>query len=276
MPYKNRNEDKSLRELLDSLGQYKKYESFSSTPNHPQGGVYNDIMDAAAKTASGLIYDAVATTARLDSADRRKHKYAQDVFAAFCLHHCIVALSNPLKYRYVDSDIALMVAERTYTSVINFLKKRLDEGKTITSVRRCLISWARKKSLAFIPKTPVDGETVPLEVENEDAQIQMRTEVVEYIMQKASENMDKEDLIADLDDLLDECRSLKILTREDIDIICYSFGFGDGYEPLNTLGIAKKIGHDSRYVKKHLEEALKRLRQFIMQEDNYERLRRLI
>ena len=135
----------TLKELMKRLGGYRQYKSFSSTVNHPQGHFYDDIMAPAAKTASGLIRDAVAATSSLGIAERRKHKYAQEVYAAFCMQYCIVALSDPSKYCNVDDAIALEVTVKIYQNTLAYLKRRIDNGEPIANLRRCLINWARKK-----------------------------------------------------------------------------------------------------------------------------------
>ncbi len=284
-------EVEELKELLERLATYKQYESFSSTPNHPNGHVhYDDLMAASAKTASGLLYDAVATTARLSLEERRKHKYAQEVLAAFCLHYCVVALSNPVRYCYVGADIAIEVSEKVFRCIMGFIKRKIDEGVHIVNLRKYLIDMACKKSRnAFRKKYAKDPETglwsakidsVPLEDKDEENEEYIKTTVVNHILQKAKEQMDKEDVIADLGTAIDECYGRKILTKEEVIIICHSYGLGEGYERLTQREIAKKLGRkeneDASFVSRHLTKALTKLGHFIMQEKDYRHLARAI
>ena len=290
MGYRSYYEIGELIELLKNIANYKKYESFSNTPNHPNGHVkYDDLMARSAKTASGLLYDAVATTARLSLEERRKHKYAQEVFAAFCLHYCVVALSNPVRYCFVGTDIAMEVSEKVFRYIMGFLKRKIDAGVPIVNLRRLLIHLAHKKSFDSLIKAylkdPESGkwspkiDLAPIEEMDDEKREYVVSTVVKHIMQKAREQMRKEDLIADLGAAIDECYGKKILTREDVIIICHSFGLGEGYEHLTQSEIAKKLGRsetDSCYVSRHLKSALEKLRIFILQTEDYKHLARAV
>ena len=287
MSQRSYNDKQELHNLLEDLKRYRKYESFTRTPGHPDGhAVYDDIFE---KTASGLIYDAVAKTSQLNMAERAKHKYAQEVFAAFCMHYCVLALSDPSKYCNVGKDIVMEVSEMIIRKLMKYLMGRLQKGEPITFLRKSVISWARQVNIEIFKRDhrkdqetgiwhPKLGERHSLEadVEYEDgSRDETNRLVVEFIMQKAEEQMRKEKLIADMGDLLEECRREHMLSAEEVEIICYSFGLGDGYETLNQNEIAKELGRNASYVSRHLSSALERMAEVINTNDSFSHLRRL-
>ena len=240
-------------------------------------------MAESAKTASGLLYDAVATTARLSVDERKKHKEAQEVLAAFCLHYCVIALSNPSRYCHVGGDITIIVARRIIRYIMAFIKRKIDAGEPIVKLRSCLIGLARKKHIDIFKqlyeKDTETGKWVPKDksislMETEEKQNEIIASVVEKVLQKAREQAEKERFIADVGALIDECRGRRILTKDEVLIICHSFGLGEGYELLTQREIAEKIKRDASTVSRQLNKALQKLKDFIMQEPDYRHLAR--
>ncbi len=261
----------SFSKMLNQLKHYKKYESFSAFARHGRGYKY-DLMD---KTASGLLYDAIATTSRLTTEERKHHEYAQNVLAAFVMHHCVLAF-NYRKYFYVDEDLASRVINDTYKAVYKMLKQDFEAGKRFDNVRKRLRGLARKIAGRKFSKQIEAGEyilemdengkrslqprNVSIDEENEDGNVVLSGKVIDYIIESAEEQMRKEKKLADLADAIMECRAKKILSDEEILILCHTYGLGEGYEIMKNGDIAELLGHDDSYVTRHRKEAIEKLR----------------
>ena len=89
--------------------------------------------------------------------------------------------------------------------------------------------------------------------------------ITNEIFHNADEDMRKEEMLVMLDEVLDECRARKILSEEDLQIICHTYGYGEGYELLKNQEIAQKLNRSDGYVTKHREAALKKLYAFLLE-----------
>ena len=212
--------------------------------------------------ASGLLRDAAATTTRLlregkfDEVDQ--HRYAQSYLASLAMFYCYKRsrncdnLSNAYSNLLITVRQALQHNEFENLNLGELLRKSYN--KTIGKQ-----NYDRKKdAMRYTPQI----------VKNKDGK---ECDIIEDILKGAGRYMNCQRLHSLLNELL--CDAVDAyadnkktgISEIEADIICYTYGFGQGYEKTPNEDIAAKLGGDwtPSNTTQRREKALKRLMEYI-------------
>ena len=237
------------RYLISQLNRFKRYRSFTTFDDDGQRSEY--ILNMP-DTATGLLRDVVATTRRLSAEQKREKKFALEAFAAYCMH----ILATKCAKMPLDDIMA-----KVYFEALEWLKKYFDKPGRV-SFHAFLINRAKCRYRDILRK---GGITVPLEAEQgrEGDDSGLDPEVVKKILEEAARAMVTETRIGAVNYAIELCRRKGELSQEDVDILCYKYGLGDGYEPLKQCEIAKKLGKSNAYITRSLDRTYDILASYI-------------
>ena len=249
------------RYLISQLNRFKRYRSFTTFDDDGQRREY--ILNMP-ETATGLLRDVVATTTRLTAEQKREKKFALEAFAAYCMH----ILATKCAKMPLD-DVMFQV----YEEALKWLKKHFNDPNRV-SFHAFLINRAKWRYRDILRKgritiTEIDEATgekkkvkvsreVSLEIAGNDGEDSKtdavpNPEVIDDILTTGADALVTETRIAAVNYAIELCRRKGELSQEDVDILCYKFGLGDGYEPLKQCEIAKKLGKSNAYITRSLD-----------------------
>lgn len=261
--------DVSREYLKKQLARFKEYTSFTTLDDDGQRRRYNLYTS---RTATGLLRDVIATTRRLNAAEKRAKAFTEEAFAAYCMHICATKCAKWVRLDDVMSDV--------YKEIREWLKENLEKGG-MTSFHSFLATRATWRYRDILRKgritiTETDEETgkkkttrasrnVSLENGedgggNGDADPKLNLEVLEEILAQGAEAMVLESDRADVNRAIEVCLERRELTEEQVVILCHAYGLGDSYALLSQTEIAKKLHRSDAHVSRQLAKAIEVLR----------------
>lgn len=257
---------KRVQAYLKSFGDYKSF-----TRNE----IY-DLMGNA--TASGLLCDIAATTARLTPDQRKKKEVSENVFAAYIGYHCAYSIycqQKKWKNENGIDEVATYVWENVHKEMLKRVKqyfntKEKDDklkyfrGQTGKRAKRRFSDFMNKQIAEnsieiYDPEAGKElrEKFIPLEIQiKETGDELINPEVADYIAEEAAKLYKRDEYRAALIYVLETCQAEELISSDDYDLISLYLGIGDGYDdPMPIADIAEEIGKSYSYVYTHLHDA---------------------
>ena len=217
------------------------------------------------QTASGLLKDAAAKTAQLSADKAKQHLYAQNVFAAFCMHFCVTTIRA--RFRDIDLTRAGDVVSTVYKRILARIRRDLEEKGESRYVRNLIRRSSYNAMLDLFDREDRDPNIDDWRSKDSKDTNEMLDDipanVLDEMFSEAAEAMGKERRLNILVRALAQAGKKGVLSKDELFAICSYFGVGDGYKKLKNKEIAKKLGCSDSRVTKLRENGLENLRQYI-------------
>ena len=220
---------------------------------------YTDLLG---RTASGLLRDAAAKTAELPSDLKKKHKDAQEVFAAFCMYFCLEKIRR--SFKETDPSLAGDTVTPVYLKILKRIRRDLEEKGECSYVRNLVRISADHAMLdilrtekRYVSLADLAGDTA------EDEYEKLPPDILADLIDGTNKAIRESERAAAMQRAIAAAAKKKILTRNELLVVCHSFGYGNGFKKLKNLEIAKKLGRSDGTVSKIRKTALRKLRDFL-------------
>ena len=233
------NSQLSLEAAMDELRKFNKdYKSFSTDKKY--------LIDTTAR-ASGLLRDAAATTTRLRRDGKfeevKQHEYAKEYLAALVMFYC-----------YQKGSCYESTNSKVYSRILETIKEASDSEKYEKLSLRELL----KKGFNSVASDQMT-------VEEDGNEYNIKTDIFRggyYYM-----NLDS--LHNLLDTMVDLAFDENFIDEDEAQIICYTYGLGQGFEDTDEQDIAAKLGKNWTLdeTKKRRKKAFGKVERFIKQSD---------
>ena len=206
--------------------------------------------------ASGLLRDAAATTTRLlregkfDEVDQ--HRYAQSYLAALAMFYCYKRSS---KKGDIFSDVYSNILETVKQALKDNEFEKLNLGELLRKKYNRIINkqnYVNRKAaekFASLTATDEDGKEY---------------DVVADVLQGVGYGINWHRFQNLINTLIFSAVDEKIIDEDEAQIICYSFGLGEGFDKTANKDIAEKMGIDCTpsNITQRRKKALRQLEEF--------------
>ena len=262
-----------LKPMLREIQRFgDRYQSFSTNK------AYTNLLE---KTASGLIRDVAADTQQLNAEEIRQHRYSKEVFAAFVMFFCAKKVQQAAARRKTDAALAGDVVYTVYGRILNRIKRDLEsegECRYVRNLIKCSAGHAlsdllRKEEIRGISGIPDEKKPTVISGFNENAKNKDDEKIPDKFERIAAvggfvelECFQKSTYVQRA---LIEALKSEILSRRELDSLCYHFGIGDGYRKkdgsrYSNNEVAEKFGVSASRVTTIRSDAIKHFRKFIL------------
>ena len=259
----------TIWDLQKELKKIGKYKSLTTLDENGDKKVYDLIHD---EKVTGLLRDVrtlATTTVKLSPEERRKKPFAMDAFAAYVMYYCAKKVSFWSK----DPDKVLEVMNKPaggkslYEKMLDWVKNDFKTGnlknfKTMVTTaadrrQKDIYDWERAR------KRNPEGGYVPMTIEREDGTEEEFSDFAIECIGKAAAAVRSLESKEIIETALGDCSRKKLLTDEELEIFCCSYGLGDGFEEMKKQDIAAKLGKSNSYISGQLKKTFKILREYI-------------
>ena len=246
-----------------------KYKSFTTNKT------YQNLLG---QTATGLIKDAAARTEKLTSEEIKKHLYAQELFAAFVMYFCVDKIRKQPKT--FDKTLAGDTVSSVYQRILTRVRKDLETTGESLYVRNLIKNSADHEMKSLLGKDALGGirqipkEDKPIvksgfkEIEKPDKNGKIPDKFSKIVATGAWGDLLRYYKYKALEKALVAAVRSKEISQKELDVLCYSFGLGDGYckEDGNRYSnneIAGIFNISASAISQSRKKALKKLFNFI-------------
>ena len=261
---------KNLQKELKKIGEYK---SLTTLDENGDKKVYDLIHD---EKVTGLLRDVrtlATTTVKLSPEERRKKPFAMEAFAAYVMYYCAQKIArwskDPDKVLEVMNEPRENGGKSLYEKMLDWVKNDFKTGnlkifKTMvkTAADQRQIDLYRMKCAA--KRKPKDG-FAPVTIEREDGTEEESSDFAIVCIKEAADAVRSLESKEIIETALGDCSRKKLLTDEQLEILCCSYGLGDGFEKMKKQDIAAKLGKSNSYISGQLKKTFKILREYIIE-----------
>ena len=237
--------------MINEISRFKdRYHSFTTDKT------YTDLLG---KTASGLLKDAAAKTAELSLEQRKQHEYSLNVFSAFCMYFCLTKIRA-----HYGENIAHSCDEDVVTPLYGRILDRIRtdlETKGESLFVRKLIKRSGVNAVKDIFEK--NKKYVPVGPGSEDDFAPVSKSILNILIDGAAAAMYDSERLAALERAIVQAKKQKVLTKDEVSIICHHSGFGNGFKKLSNHEIAQKLGCSDAQATKLRQAACRRLYHFL-------------
>jgi hypothetical protein len=261
----------TIWDLQNELKKIGKYKALTTLDENGDKKVYNLIGD---KEVTGLLRDVrtlATTTVKLSPEERRKKPFAMEAFAAYVMYYC----AKKISYWSNDPDKVLEVMNKPagekslYVKMLDWVKNDFKTGN-LQEFRAIVTTAAdrRQKDLYDMEraaKRKPEGGYASMTIEREDGTVEDSPDLAIKCIKEAAaavRSLERKEII---ETALEDCSRKKLLTDEQLEIICCSYGLGDGFEEMKKQDIAAKLGKSNSYISVQLKKSFEILRKYIIE-----------
>lgn len=251
----NENEDldgyDSFQIMISQISHFKdRYHSFTT------GKTY---MNLLGQTASGLLKDAAAKTAELSLEQRKQHEYSLNVFAAFCMYFCLTKIRD-----HYGKNVAYSrggdVVNTVYRKVLKHIREDLETNGESRNVRNLIKRSAVNAMKDIFEK----GERyVGIGEGSDDDFGKLSEQLIDDLLAGMESVRHDFERMEALERAIYKASKQKVLTKDELRVICHFYGYGNGFEKLSNHEIAQKLGCSDGAATKLRKKALEKLYLFL-------------
>ena len=194
-----------------------------------------------------------------------------DAFAAYVMYYCAQKVSFWSK----DPDKVLEVMNKPaggkslYEKMLNWVKNDFETNK-LENFKTMVTTAAdqRRKDLYDMEcaaKRKPKGGYVPMTIEREDGTVEESPDLYIKCIEEAADAVRSLESKEIIETALGDCSRKKLLTDEELEIFCCSYGLGDGFEEMKKQDIAAKLDKSNSYISQQLKKTFKILRKYIIE-----------
>lgn len=241
----------SFKIMIGQISRFKdQYHSFTTDKT------YTDLLG---KTASGLLKDAAAETAKLTWEQRKQHEYSLNVFSAFCMYFCLTKIKDRFGSNIANSCGGDAVST-VYGRVLKHIKKDLEQTGESRYVRN-LIRHSASNAMKDILKK--DDRYVGIEEGCEDDFEKLPGRIFMALIDGAECTMHDFEKLTTLERAIAKAAKQKVLTKDELRTICHYFGYGNGFKKLGNHEIAQILGCSDPQATRLRQKALEKIYHFL-------------
>ena len=260
-----------LQKELEKIGKYK---SLTTLDENGDKKVYDLIKD---EKVTGLLRDVrtlATTTVKLSPEERRKKPFAMDAFAAYVMYYCAKKISywskkDPDKVLEVMNEPRGNGGKSLYEKMLDWVKNDFDTGnlKNFKTMVTTAADQRRKDlyDMECAAKRKPKGGFVPMTIAREDGTVEESPALYIKCIEEAADAVRSLKSKEIIETALGDCSRKKLLTDEELEIFCCSYGLGDGFEEMKNQDIAAKLGKSNSYISGQLKKTFKILREYIIE-----------